>query len=69
MEYADSAGLGMLLYGTMKTPGGQLRLAAPSERLLRVFELTSTDSVLEILPDRAAALGDGSGWQEFAIRT
>lgn len=58
VEYADSAGLGMLmlLYGKMKTLGGQLRLASPSEQLLRLFKLTSTDSILEILPDRAAAL-------------
>jgi anti-sigma B factor antagonist len=39
VEYADSAGLGllMLLYGRMKTVGGQLRLVAPRKQLLDVL--------------------------------
>ena len=55
---ADSAGLGllMLLYGRMKTVGGQLRLVAPRKQLLDVFKLTSTDSILTIDPDLATAL-------------
>ena len=58
VEYADSAGLGllMLLYGRMKTVGGQLRLVAPRKQLLDVFKLTSTDSILSIDPDLATAL-------------
>lgn len=58
VEYADSAGLGliMLLYGRMKTVGGQLRLVAPRKQLLDVFKLTATDSILTIDPDLATAL-------------
>ena len=58
VEYADSAGLGllMLLYGRMKTIGGELRLVAPRKQLRDVFQLTCTDSVLTIDPDLAAAL-------------
>jgi anti-sigma B factor antagonist len=58
VEYADSAGLGllMLLYGRMKTVGGQLRLVAPRKQLLDVFKLTSTDAILTIDPDLATAL-------------
>ena len=58
VEYVDSAGLGllMLLYGKMKTEGGQLRLVAPDKQLLALFKLTCTDSILTIDPDRAAAL-------------
>ncbi len=58
VEYADSAGLGlmMLLYGRMKTVGGQLRLVAPRKQLQDVFKLTCTDTILTIDPDRAAAL-------------
>ena len=58
IEYADSAGLGMLmlLYGRMKIMGGQLRLVAPSEQLLHLFKLTCTDSILTVDPDRDAAL-------------
>ncbi len=58
VEYADSAGLGllMLLYGRMKTVGGQLRLVAPRKQLLDVFKLTCTDSILTIDPDLPTAL-------------
>jgi anti-sigma B factor antagonist len=58
VEHADSAGLGllMLLYGRMKTVGGQLRLVAPRKQLLDVFKLTCTDSILTIDPDLATAL-------------
>jgi anti-sigma B factor antagonist len=58
VEYADSAGLGliMLLYGRMKIVGGQLHLVAPRKQLLDVFKLTCTDSILTIDPDLATAL-------------
>lgn len=58
IEYADSAGLGliMLLYGKMKTVQGTLRIAAPSPTLKQLFELTNTDKILALYPDRAAAL-------------
>jgi anti-sigma B factor antagonist len=58
VDYADSAGLGliMLLYGKMKTVQGSLRIAAPSSTLKQLFELTNTDQLLAIYPDAAAAL-------------
>jgi anti-sigma B factor antagonist len=58
VEYADSAGLGllMILYGKMKTSGGQLRLIAPSPRVLEMLKMTCTDAILTIAPDRDTAL-------------
>lgn len=58
VEFADSAGLGliMFLYGKMKTAGGQLRLVTPGPRLLELFAMTHTDSILTIDPDLATAL-------------
>jgi len=58
VNYADSAGLGliMILYGKMKTAGGQLRIVAPNESLLTLFKRTCIDSILTIDPDLATAL-------------
>ena len=60
IEYADSAGLGllMILYGKMKTVQGSLRIAAPGPSLKQLFELTNTDKILAIYPDREAALAN-----------
>jgi anti-sigma B factor antagonist len=58
VEFVDSAGLGliMFLYGKIKTSGGQLRLVNPGPRLLELFTMTHTDSILTIDPDMASAL-------------
>ena len=58
VEYSDSAGLGllMMLYGKMKTVGGQLRIVAPNAMLLDLFKKTCTDSILTVDPDLASAL-------------
>jgi anti-sigma B factor antagonist len=58
INYADSAGLGliMILYGKMKTVGGQLRVVAPNQAVLELFKRTSIDSILTIDPDLATAL-------------
>jgi anti-sigma B factor antagonist len=58
IEFADSAGLGfiMFLYGKMKTAGGQLRIVTPGPRLLELFSMTHTDSILTIDPDLASAM-------------
>jgi anti-sigma B factor antagonist len=58
IEFADSAGLGliMFLYGKMKTAGGQLRLVTPGPKLLELFAMTHTDSILTIDPDLTSAL-------------
>jgi anti-sigma B factor antagonist len=60
VEYADSAGLGliMILYGKMKTVGGQLRLIAPNQSVMDLFKRTCVDSLLTIDPDLATALAD-----------
>jgi len=58
VDYADSAGLGliMIIYGKMKTVGGQLRLVAPNESLAALFKRTCIDSILTVDPDLATAL-------------
>ncbi len=58
IRYADSAGLGLLivLHGKMKSLGGKLHLVAPGKRLLTLFEVTNTNSILSIHPDRNSAL-------------
>jgi anti-sigma B factor antagonist len=60
IDYADSAGLGllMLLYGKMKTVKGSLCIVAPTPTVQQLFELTNTNQLLSIYPDRAAALVD-----------
>jgi len=58
IEFIDSAGLGahMILFGNMKLRGGKLRLVAPAARVLDVFKLTHTDSILHIDGNLEAAL-------------
>ena len=58
VDYADSAGIGlfMILYGKMKTVGGQLRIVAPNQTLLDLFKRTCIDSILTIDPDLATAV-------------
>ncbi|MEI9979185.1 MAG: STAS domain-containing protein [Edaphobacter sp.] len=58
VEYLDSAGLGalMILYGNMKVRSGQLRLVAPSSKVLDILKMTHTDSLLPIDPSLDAAL-------------
>jgi anti-sigma B factor antagonist len=58
VEYVDSAGLGvlMLLYGRMKTLQGRFALVAPNANVMKLLQLTSTDKILGVFPDRAAAL-------------
>ena len=60
VEYVDSAGLGLLvlLYGKMKTVKGDFCLVAPRESLLQLLQLTSTDKLLTVYPDRAATFLD-----------
>jgi anti-sigma B factor antagonist len=58
IEFLDSAGLGvlMILYGNMKVRGGQFRVVAPAAKVLEVFKMTHTDSILTIDPNLEAAL-------------
>src|ERR1019366_5685099 len=58
INYCDSIGLGliMILYGKMKTVGGQLRIVDPNGFLLALFKTTCVDSFLVVRPDVAAAI-------------
>jgi anti-sigma B factor antagonist len=57
-EYADSSGLGVLLYldGVARKAGSQLRLAGVTRRLLDLFQITHTDKELTIDRDVASSL-------------
>lgn len=58
VAYADSAGLGliMILFGRMKSVGGQLRIVGPNDSLRSLFTRTCVDSILVVDPDLATAL-------------
>ena len=52
VDYADSAGLGVLLHaaGMQRTGGGKLVIAGPNETVRKLFELTNTTPLLTIAP-------------------
>ena len=58
VEHADSSGFCLLLhaYQALNSTGGQLRIAAPNKRLLDLFNLTETNRLLTICPDRAECI-------------
>jgi len=58
VEYADSSGLGVLLYldGVAQEAGSKLRLAGVTRLLLEVFQITHTDKELTIDRDVASSL-------------
>jgi anti-sigma B factor antagonist len=58
VEYADSSGLGVLLYldGVAQQAGSVLRLAGTTRRLLEVLQMTHTDKILKLDPDVASSL-------------
>lgn len=58
VDYIDSAGLGvlMLLFGRMKKQQGRFGLIAPTKNIMHLLELTNTNKVLKIYPDRDSAL-------------
>jgi anti-sigma B factor antagonist len=58
VEYADSSGLGVLLYldGVAQQAGSVLRLAGTTRRLLEVLQMTHTDKILNLDPDVASSL-------------
>ena len=57
-EYIDSAALGLLVHtnGALLSRGGELRVAAPNDRVRGLFKMTHTDSMLKVYPDRQSAL-------------
>jgi anti-anti-sigma regulatory factor len=46
----------MILYGKMKSAGGQLRIVAPNEFVLDLFKKTCIDGILTVDPDLATAI-------------
>lgn len=58
VSYIDSGGLGVLvgLLTTARAAGGDIKLAAPSERVREVLKITHLDSVFEIHPDAEKAV-------------
>jgi anti-sigma B factor antagonist len=58
VEYADSSGLGVLLYldGVTQEAGSTLRLAGATRRLVDVIKMTRTDKILTLDPDVASSL-------------
>ncbi len=50
VEYADSAGLGMLMYayGMLNEKSGSLRLCGVTDRVLSLLQMTKTDALLGI---------------------
>ena len=58
VEFADSSGLGVLLYvdGVARQAGSKLRLAGVTRRLLELFQITHTEKELTIDRDVATSL-------------
>jgi anti-sigma B factor antagonist len=58
LTFIDSTGLMVLLNGLRRLirEGGRLVLVCTNPTVLRLFEITGTDSTFTIVPDRAAAL-------------
>ena len=58
VEHADSSGFCLLLHAftAISAQGGHLRIAAPGKRLLDLFQLTETDKLLSICPDRMSCI-------------
>jgi anti-sigma B factor antagonist len=59
VRFIDSSGLVALVTGSnrLRKAAGDLRIAAPSEPVLRLLNLTRMDAVFGIFPTREAALG------------
>ncbi len=58
VEYADSSGLGALLYldGVAQQAGSTLRVAGTTRRILDLLKMTHTDKVLTLDPDVSSSL-------------
>lgn len=59
LEFICSAGVGALISAHVKSRDrrGQVRLAGPQDRVLKLLETTRLTTVLSIFPDVAGALG------------
>jgi anti-sigma B factor antagonist len=62
VTFLDSSALGALVgvFRRLRERDGQLRIVEPRTTASRIFELTGLDSVLDLYPDRAAALSAAS---------
>ena len=65
ITYLDSSAIGMMVgcHGSLRTSGGQLRLAGVTPRVAAVFKMTGVDKVLSLDPtrdDSVAALSAGA---------
>ena len=60
--FLDSSALGALvgMLRRLRERDGELRIVQPSTAAARIFELTGLDAVLDLYPDRAAALSAAS---------
>jgi anti-sigma B factor antagonist len=60
VDYVDSSGAGTLVrcYSAAKQAGGDLRLAQPTDRFLKVLDLTHLTKVLPIFASEDEALRD-----------
>ena len=60
--FLDSSALGALVsvLRRLRERDGQLRVVEPRTAASRIFELTGLDAVLDLYPDRAAALSAAS---------
>ena len=58
VEYLDSTGLGILIGGVkrLKEQGGSLRLAGPSARITRIFEITGLNKIFDVFTNEQEAL-------------
>lgn len=59
-EFVDSSGLGALVSGlkTARQAGGDLRIAAPTDQVTTVLELTNLNRVLRVHADAETAFDD-----------
>jgi anti-sigma B factor antagonist len=62
VEYLDSTGLGILIGGVkrLKEQGGSLRLAGPSARITRIFDITGLNKIFDVYPTEQDALAAAS---------
>jgi len=58
VEYLDSTGLGILIGGVkrLKEQGGSLKLAGPSARITRIFEITGLNKIFDVYASEQEAL-------------
>jgi anti-sigma B factor antagonist len=60
IEYADSSGIGALLYldGLARDAGSVLRIAGATRRVQEALHITHTDKILTMDPDVASSLSN-----------